>query len=115
MDAQIKLYTLLNKRSLHSLVEKREKIKMHCNSVKCLLKDPSYKSMKIVEITSCLLSLQVINSPAAFQGKKKQTTRHVSSNYLRQNTCFPESVSKETDEEAKQGKKSEEDFGRYSS
>ena len=65
-------YTLLNKKSLHSLVEKREKIKMYWNSVKCLLKDPSYKSMKIVEITSRLLSLQVINSPEAFQEKNKK-------------------------------------------
>ena len=78
-------------------------------------KRPQLQINETVEIISCLLSLQVINSPAAFQEKKKKTTRHVSSNYFRQNTCFPESVSKETDEEAKQGKKSEEDFGRYSS
>jgi hypothetical protein len=41
--------------------------------------------------------------------------RHITSIYIEWDTCFPESVSKETNEETKQGKKSEEHFGRQSS
>lgn len=50
--------------------------------------------------------------PTAF---KKKDHEACNSNYIRHNTCFPESVSEETNEETKQGKKSEKHFGRYSS
>lgn len=45
----------------------------------------------------------------------KKTTGHVNGSHIGHNTCFPESVPKETNEETKQGKQSEEHFGRYSS
>lgn len=38
------------------MVEKREKTKMQSNEVESLLKEPSHKSMELVEISSCLLS-----------------------------------------------------------
>lgn len=85
---------------------------MQSNSVESLLKQPNHKFMKTVEVNSCLLSLKIINSPPAF---KKKDHEACNSNYIRHNTCFPESVSEETNEETKQGKKSEKHFGRYSS
>lgn len=41
------------------------------------MKDPNLKSTKIVEITSCFLSLYTINSPAAFKKKDHEALEEI--------------------------------------